>query len=68
MVERNQGERIASLEALRAIDSGRLQSIEEKLDELLELKNKGMGAFWLISVLSGTVVTAVIAFIQGWFA
>jgi len=30
------------------------QSIESKLDELLALRNKGAGVFWLASILFGT--------------
>lgn len=33
-----------------------VQSIDRKLDELLELRQKGLGAFWLASALVGTGV------------
>ncbi len=29
-------------------------TLEQKLDDLLTLKNKGMGAFWLASTIFGT--------------
>src|SRR3546814_13666432 len=32
------------------------QSLEAKLDEVLALKNKGLGAFWLASALIGSGV------------
>jgi hypothetical protein len=31
-----------------------VQGMDRKLDELLALKDKGVGAFWLISALTGT--------------
>ena len=38
-------------------------SIDEKLTELLELKHKGMGAFWLASALIGAgIITVVLPF------
>lgn len=44
-----------------------IKSNNEKLDKLLTLQHKGMGAFWLASALfgSGIIGAAVAAF--GWF-
>ena len=51
-------ERIAQLEvkfeALLSIQT----ATNEKLDELLTLKNKGMGAFWLMSLIAGSGIIA----------
>lgn len=42
----------------------RLPIIEAKLDQLLELRNKGAGAFWLASSIIGTgIIGAVLTFI-----
>lgn len=56
-----QAERITSLEV-------RLQSLEQtvlkmddKLDELLRLRYKGAGAFWLASALIGTGIVGIFA-------
>lgn len=69
-----QGERIAAVEVevthlrnevydLRS----ELKTTNEKIDKLLALQNKGMGAFWIASALfgSGLVGAAVSAF--NWF-
>lgn len=42
-------------------------SMDAKLDELLALKNKGMGAFWLASILIGAAFTAVVSFVTNMF-
>lgn len=43
----------------------RLPEIERKLDELLHMRSKGVGAFWLASSLLGTGIMGVIfAFID----
>lgn len=56
-------ERIAVLEVKMA----KLGEIEDKLDELLALRNKGMGAFWLASGLVGTGIIGFLGEILGWF-
>lgn len=56
-------ERLSVLETKVA----RLPEIEKKLDELIALRHKGMGAFWLASSLIGTsIVGAIVQFID-WF-
>lgn len=55
-------ERIKALE----VKWERFQAIETKLDELLELKSKGMGAFWLASLIVGTVLSIVGSNILDW--
>jgi phosphatidylglycerophosphatase A len=38
-----------------------------KLDELLGLRNKGVGAFWLASALAGTgIIGAILSFFSWW--
>jgi hypothetical protein len=49
-----QGERIMALE-VRVEDVLRnQQEITDKLDDLLAMRHKGLGAFWLASALFGT--------------
>jgi len=53
------GERIARMEErVKELDE-RMARIEDKLDSLLTLKNKGAGAFWLASILFGTGVVGI---------
>lgn len=74
------GERIATLEVeireqRKSLDdfkretNSRLDSMDGKLDELLELRNKGAGIFLVISGIIGTgvmgVVYAVIQWLRG---
>lgn len=49
----NQGERIASMETRLAAVERKVDKMDAKLDELLALRNKGAGVFWLISCLVG---------------
>lgn len=58
-------ERVARLETeVKQILSNQTESreavsnVNDKLDELLALKNKGMGAFWLASALAGTGIVS----------
>lgn len=55
-------ERIKALE----VRVERFEAIEAKLDELLELKSKGMGAFWLASLIVGTIFSIVGSNILEW--
>lgn len=71
MTERTQGEKITALEVelseFRKQTSEEIADIGAKLDSLLELKNKGMGAFWLISILMGAAFTVITTFVADWF-
>lgn len=58
----NHEQRISKLEAELAM----LKDMNEKLDSLLALKNKGVGAFWLASALIGVVITATFEAVKGW--
>lgn len=59
-------ERIAVLETQVKTMSERFDSFEEKLDEVLELKNKGLGAFWLASALIGSGILSGIFSLISW--
>lgn len=59
-------ERIAILELKVGQLSADVQSMESKLDELLLLRSKGMGAFWLASSLFGTGLLGVLYYIVQW--
>lgn len=52
--------RLASLEKT-------VESMDKKLDDLLELRYKGAGAFWLASALIGTGIIGVFAQVFNWF-
>jgi hypothetical protein len=43
-----------------------LTEINEKLDELIALRNKGIGAFWLASALAGTGIVGALAALWEW--
>jgi hypothetical protein len=39
--------------------------LDHKLDSLLEIKNKGVGAFWLASALMGSgIIGLIVSFVQ----
>lgn len=38
-----------------------LDSVKDKLDNLLEFRHKGAGAFWLASALFGTILMALVS-------
>ncbi len=76
--EMNQRERLAVVEAeleahsvtdlvFHAEVKVSIDKLTNKLDELLELKAKGMGAIWLIGILLGGGVLAFISTVVGWF-
>ena len=39
---------------------------DEKIDQLLELKNKGLGAFWLVTLIFGSSLIAGVASLVNW--
>lgn len=61
------GERVASLETEQDAFRTDLKDIKDKLDELLTLKAKGMGAFGLVSLLVGSGIIGVIFAIMQFF-
>lgn len=69
MTEREieQAQRVAVLELEVKLLRENLQVITNKLDELLILRQRGLGAFWLASTLLGTgIVGTVVAIINYW--
>jgi len=61
-----QVERIAALEVQVSDMQKQQQQIHDKLDELLALRNKGLGAFWLSSGLLGTGIVGFIVQLVDW--
>jgi hypothetical protein len=61
-----EAERIAALEERMKASEKRDEEIIAKLDDLLALKNKGMGAFWIVSIIMGAAFTAVMSLVTGW--
>lgn len=46
--------------------SDKIEDVSKKLEELLTLKNKGLGAFWLVSILTGTGLISFITMLITW--
>lgn len=62
-----QAERIAALE-VRVLDLlATNQEANQKLDDLLAMRNKGIGAFWLASTLLGTGIVGFIVQLISWW-
>jgi hypothetical protein len=59
-------ERVAALEVIVSNIEKSHQSMEEKLDRLLVLRNQGVGAFWLASALLGTGIIGFCLEIIAW--
>ena len=57
----NHGERLSVLETEWTQIHDDITDIKSKLDELLHLKSKGLGAFWIISLLL-LIGSSVVAF------
>jgi len=55
-----QSERIASLETEVTIMKEELRAMNRKLDDLLVLRYKGAGAFWLAAALLGTGIVGLL--------
>lgn len=77
-MQRSEVERITALEVqladlqaamtLHMADTEKRQeNMDGKLDDLLGLRNKGVGAFWLASALAGTgIIGAILSFFDWW--
>lgn len=61
-----QAERITALEIQVSYLVAEQQETNKKLEELLTLRNKGAGIFWLASVLFGTSIIGVISYLIPW--
>lgn len=62
-----EAERVKAIEVKQDDVINTVNSVEKKLDDLLELKNKGMGAFWIVSIIMGAAFTALISIISDIF-
>lgn len=62
-----QVERLAAVEVRVASLEEKVDRIEDKVDQLLALKYKGQGAFWLASGLFGTGIAAFFLQVLSWF-
>jgi len=60
-------QRIAVLELEVKNLNAELSDVSKKLDELLQLRSKGMGAFWLASTLLGTGLVGAATVLFNWF-
>lgn len=61
------GERITAVEVKVEDLVKKVETMDHKLDQLLELKSKGMGAFWLASLILGTGIMGMFASFITWF-
>ena len=61
------GERITAVEVKVEDLVKKVETMDQKLDQLLELKSKGMGAFWLASLILGTGIMGMFASFITWF-
>lgn len=44
-----------------------IEGMKAKLDELIAIKQKGVGAFWLASILFGTTIVGFFTKFVDWF-
>lgn len=58
-------ERIAAMEVRLQTLEEKVDRMDSKLDDLLALKYKGAGAFWLMTVLFGAGFSLLISWIRG---
>lgn len=62
-----QAERITALETEMSYVKDELREINAKLDDLLALKYKGAGAFWLATSLFGISFAGLITMVLSWW-
>jgi hypothetical protein len=65
-VTRSEQERLAILETKVDAADRHLKDMNDKLDELLALRHKGIGAFWLASALTGTGIIGAVSLLWEW--
>lgn len=63
---RPEAERLAVLETEMRQTKKQLESMDSKLDDLLALRHKGVGAFWLASALTGTGIIGALSLLWDW--
>jgi hypothetical protein len=61
-----QVERIASMEVRITQLENKVDDMNSKLDELLALRYKGVGAFWVASSLIGTGIVGFVVQVLNW--
>jgi len=66
-VPHNEMERILLLEYKDKLREEKLERIDRKLDDLLALRQKGIGAFWVASSLLGTGIVGALSLVIDWF-
>ena len=60
-------QRVAQMEKSIETTKTSITHMDGKLDQLLELKAKGMGAFWLVSLIFGSgVLASIVSAITWW--
>jgi hypothetical protein len=62
------GERLAILETRFDQISRDNNEIMKKLDELLQLKHKGLGAFWFVGIIISTGLVGLVTTMIGYFS
>lgn len=62
-----EAERVKAVEVKQDDMAVTMASMDSKLDELLTLKNKGLGAFWLASIFIGAAFTGILSFFTSYF-
>ena len=65
-VLKTDAERITALETLIGVMAKQQEATNQKLDDLLALRNKGVGAFWLASALLGSGIVGTIVLFLDW--
>lgn len=65
---RPDGERIAVLETQMMEIKSDISAIRGSVDQLLELKTKGMGALWLVGLVLGSGLLGVVTLVMGFFS
>ncbi len=66
MSNRTQAERIAALEIQVNLLTSEITEVNRKLDDLLAIKNRGIGAFWLASTLVGASLFGFVNVLMDW--
>lgn len=61
-----QAERITALEVKVAENNEAIGKLTDKIEDLLALRNKGMGVFWLFSTIFGSGIIGLVITIVQW--
>lgn len=59
--------RVAVLETKWETVESDVKEIKDKLDELLHLKSKGMGALWFVGILLSSGILGIVSMAMGFF-